>query len=71
MYVGLTWSEYWANEGVYMAGSTETNSETDDRDEHDKGAFDTVTRASSVLQLFIQQTEKHSRFRAGAQMAAL
>ena len=46
MYVGLTWSEYWANEGVYMAGSTEANVETDDRDEHDKGAFDTVTRAT-------------------------
>ena len=46
MYVGLTWSEYWANEGVYMAGSTEANAETDDRDEHDKGAFDTVTRAT-------------------------
>ena len=29
-----------------MAGSTEANAETDDRDEHDKGAFDTVTRAT-------------------------
>ena len=47
MYVGLTWSEYWANEGVYMAGSTDTNAETDDKDEHDKGAFDTVTRATA------------------------
>ena len=46
MYVGLTWSEYWANEGVYMAGSTETYPETDDKDEHDRGAFDTVTRAT-------------------------
>lgn len=47
VYVGMNWSEYWANEGVYAAGNTEASSVTDSRNEYDKGAFDTVTRATA------------------------
>ena len=46
-YAGLTWSEYWAAEGVQAAGSTESSSEKDSHNESDKGAFDTVTRATA------------------------
>ncbi len=46
-YAGLTWSEYWAEEGVQAAGSSETSEMLDSRDESDKGAFDVVTRATT------------------------
>lgn len=46
-YAGLTWAEYWAAEGVQAAGSTAASSEMDSHDESDKGAFDTVTRATA------------------------
>ena len=46
-YAGLTWAEYWAAEGVQAAGSTAASSEMDSHDESDKGAFDTVTRATT------------------------
>lgn len=46
-YAGLTWAEYWAAEGVQAAGSTESSSEKDSHNESDKGAFDTVTRATA------------------------
>ncbi|MFR0952884.1 MAG: penicillin-binding Tp47 domain A-containing protein [Lachnospiraceae bacterium] len=46
VYVGMNWSEYWANEAVYAAGNTEASGVTDSRNEYDKGAFDTVTRAT-------------------------
>lgn len=45
-YAGLTWSEYWAAEGVKAAGSTASSDEVDAKGEYDKGAFDTVTRAT-------------------------
>lgn len=45
-YAGLTWSEYWAAEGVRAAGSTASSDEVDAKGEYDKGAFDTVTRAT-------------------------
>lgn len=45
-YASLSYDEYWANEGVYAAGSTESSSEADSRGEYDKGAFDAVTRAT-------------------------
>lgn len=45
-YAGLTWSEYWAAEGVHAAGSTASSDEVDAKGEYDKGAFDTVTRAT-------------------------
>ena len=47
VYVGMSWAEYWANEGVYNAGSTKSSDVTDSRNEYDKGAFDTVTRATT------------------------
>ena len=47
VYVGMSWAEYWANEGVYNAGSIEASDGKDSRDEYDKGAFDTVTRATT------------------------
>ena len=47
VYVGMNWSEYWANEGVYAAENTEASAVTDSRNEYDKGAFDTVTRATA------------------------
>lgn len=46
-YAGLTWAEYWAAEGVQAAGSTASSSEKDSHNESDKGAFDTVTRATA------------------------
>ena len=47
LYAALDWSEYWANENVYAAGSTASSSQLDSHDEHDKGAFDAVSRATS------------------------
>lgn len=47
VYAGLTWSEYWANEAVYAAGDSSTSEAVDKRGESDKGAFDTVTRATA------------------------
>ena len=49
VYVGMNWSEYWANEGVYAAGNTEASSVTDSRNEYDKGAFDTKSNCKSWL----------------------
>ena len=45
-YAGLTWAEYWDAEGVQAAGSTASSDEVDAKGEYDKGAFDTVTRAT-------------------------
>lgn len=47
VYAGLTWSQYWAAEGVYAAGETTSSSVKDRKGEYDKGAFDTVTRATT------------------------
>ena len=47
VYAGLTWAEYWASEGVYAAGDTTSSEELDVHKELDKGAFDTVTRATT------------------------
>ena len=47
LYAALNWSEYWANEGVYAAGSTASSDQLDSHDEHDKGAFDAVSRATA------------------------
>ena len=47
VYAALTWAEFWESEGVYAAGSTEASSEADSRGELDKGAFDTVSRATA------------------------
>ena len=47
LYAALDWSEYWANEGVYAAGSTASSDQLDSHDEHDKGAFDAVSRATA------------------------
>ena len=46
VYAGLSWAEYWAAEGVQAAGDTSSSEAYDLRDEYDKGAFDTVTRAT-------------------------
>jgi|GEM_PF-52233 len=47
VYAGLTWAEYWANEAVYAAGDDRKSEAVDKRGESDKGAFDTVTRATA------------------------
>ena len=47
VYAGLTWQEYWANEGVYNAGDVTSSNEKDTHSEFDIGAFDTVTRATT------------------------
>ena len=47
LYAALNWSEYWANEGVYNAGSTAASDVLDSHEEHDKGAFDAVSRATT------------------------
>ena len=46
LYAALDWDEYWANEKVYAAGSTTSSDQLDSHDEHDKGAFDAVSRAT-------------------------
>lgn len=46
VYAGITWAEYWASESVLNGGSTEGSTEADGKGELDKGAFDTVTRAT-------------------------
>ena len=53
-YVAVPYDEYWKSEGVYLSGSDWTASSDEvDRDdskghqEHDKGAFDAVSRATS------------------------
>lgn len=45
-YAGLTWAEYWKAEGVMAAGDTTSSDALDAHSEKDKGAFDTVTRAT-------------------------
>ena len=47
LYAALDWSEYWANEGVYSAGSTASSDQQDSHGEYDKGAFDAVSRATA------------------------
>lgn len=47
VYAGLSWAEYWANEAVYNAGSSESSEKADAKGELDKGAFDTVSRATT------------------------
>ena len=47
LYAALDWDEYWENEGVYAAGSTASNDQLDSHEEHDKGAFDAVSRATA------------------------
>ena len=45
-YVGLSWEENWAAENVQAAGDTSSSDAKDSKGESDKGAFDTVTRAT-------------------------
>lgn len=47
VYAGLSWAEYWAAENVQAAGDTTASDEVDTKGESDKGAFDTVTRATT------------------------
>ncbi len=47
VYAGLTWQEYWANEGVYNADNISSSDEMDSHGEYDKGGFDTVSRATT------------------------
>lgn len=47
LYAGLTWQEYWANEGVYQAGDASSSDILDSHQEYDTGAFDAVTRATT------------------------
>lgn len=50
VYAGLSWAEYWAAEGVYLAEGSNLASSSDVADkkgELDKGAFDTVSRATT------------------------
>ena len=47
LYAALDWNEYWANEGVYAAGSTTASAQLDSHDEHDMGGFDAVSRATT------------------------
>lgn len=47
LYAALDWDEYWANEGVYAAGSTASSDQLDSHEEYDLGAFDAVSRATA------------------------
>ncbi len=46
-YAGLTWTEYWAAEGVYNADNVQSSTEKDSKGEYDKGGYDVVTRATA------------------------
>ena len=46
-YAGLSWAEYWAGEDVLAAGSAEASDKTDSSGQYDRGAFDTVSRATT------------------------
>ena len=45
-YVGLTWAEYWENEGVYNATDISSLNVVDSHNEYDRGGYDVVTRAT-------------------------
>ena len=47
LYAALNWNEYWAGEGVNAAGNAAGSDQLDSHDEHDKGAFDAVSRATT------------------------
>ena len=47
VYAAVSYADYWAAEGVQAAGSTEKSDVKDTHNEYDKGAFDTVTRATT------------------------
>lgn len=47
VYAGLSWAEYWAAENVQAAGDATSSDVVDTKGEYDKGAFDTVTRATT------------------------
>lgn len=47
VYAAVSYADYWAAEGVQAAGSTKTSDVKDTHNEYDKGAFDTVTRATT------------------------
>lgn len=48
-YAAVPYDEYWQSEGVYLSGSEWDvgSDELDGRKEHDKGAFDAVSRATT------------------------
>ena len=49
-YAAVPYDEYWRSEGVYLSGDNwaASNSEQDSRKEYDKGAFDAVSRATTM-----------------------
>lgn len=49
-YAAVPYDEYWRSEGVYLSGDiwAASNSEQDSRKEYDKGAFDAVSRATTM-----------------------
>ena len=47
VYAALSYQEYWGAEGVQAAGSSVSSDTKDTHGEYDKGAFDTVTRATT------------------------
>lgn len=46
-YAAIPYSEYWASEGVLNGSSAASSEEIDINNEHDKGAFDAVSRATT------------------------
>ena len=77
-YVGLTWAEYWANEGVYNANDTSSSDVEDSHYEKDKGGYDVVTRATtnhgvskemqSLKQKLLMIPQKNFLFLTGVKM---
>ena len=49
-YAAVPYDEYWKSEGVYLSGDNwaASNPEQDSRKEYDKGAFDAVSRATTM-----------------------
>lgn len=49
-YAAVPYDEYWRSEGVYLSGDSwaASNSEQDSHKEYDKGAFDAVSRATTM-----------------------
>lgn len=60
VYAALSYAEYYAAEDVQAAGSTAAGAGKDTRNEADLGAFDTVTRATTVHGLHRSNFQQNS-----------
>ena len=67
-YVGLTWAEYWANEGVYNANDTSSSDVEDSHYEKDKGGYEVSKEMQSLKQKLLMVPQKNFLFLTGVRM---